>query len=152
MNVSSSEPSTSTSIQANNPSKNYEPEDDSPFNDGCFCFAKKKQSTFFFSAFKCFLCIICSLAFIYEMTLCTLFVKHYLDVIQDLRDTNIWPARTTIQVESANGHFFLINAIILGPIIVVALAGVIRERLIIRPSFSYAYTVTTGFQLIGAWQ
>lgn len=86
------------------------------------------------------------------MTLCVLFVKHYLDVVQDLRDMNIWPPRTSIQVESAHGHFFLINALILGPITLVALAGVIRENLIILAGYSYAQVVTTGFQIIGAWQ
>lgn len=152
MTVASSEPSTSISIQVESRDKSKQCDDDSPFNDGCFFFAKKKQSNRCFSLFKCSLCIIYTLAFIFEMTLCTLFVKYYLDIVQDLRDMSIFPPRTSIQVESAHAHFFLINAILLGPTILVALAGVIRENLIILAGYSWAHSVITGFQVISAWQ
>lgn len=105
-----------------------------------------------FMVFKLFLCFFFTASFIYEVSFNVICVKHYNSKIRELRDSEIWPPRTRIQVESTNAHFFLFTALMVGGAVLVGIFAILTENLIILGGYSYIHGVVVGFEIMGAWQ
>lgn len=117
------------------------------------CLPKQRAtSSRAFAYFKMFLCIFFIAMFFFEVALNILCIKYYRDRVQDLRDSEIWPPRTRIQVESTNGHFFLFTTLMVGTAIAIGILAIFMENLIMLAGYAYVHGIVTGFEIIGAWQ
>ena len=117
------------------------------------CLPKQRAtSSRAFACFKMFLCIFFIAMFFFEIALNILCIKYYRDRVQDLRDSEIWPPRTRIQVESTNGHFFLFTTLMVGTAILIGILAIFMENLIMLAGYAYVHGIVTGFEIIGAWQ
>lgn len=90
--------------------------------------------------------------FIYEVALSVICLKHYRAKVQDLKDSEVWPPRTRIQIELTNAHFFLFTALMIGGAILLGIFAILTENLIALGVYVYVHALIAGFEIIGAWQ
>lgn len=116
------------------------------------CLPKKPCASRGFMIFKLFLITLFVVLFIYEETLSLSAVIYFRAKVQDLRDSEVWPPRTKIQVESMNGHFFLVSSLLVGVATVLGIFSIMMEDLIMLGFYAWLHFLIVIFEVISAWQ
>lgn len=78
-------------------------------------------------------------------------MKIYRNKVADIKASSLFPSRSEIQVYSTHSHFFLFTGLMAAGAVLVGFWGILMEYLVIIVGYCYIHTVSTLFEVIGAY-
>ena len=114
-------------------------------------FPKQPTATWSFMVIKLSLLALFFGAFIFESGWSIYCMKIYRDKVADVKASSLFPSRSEIQVYSTHSHFFLFTGLMAAGAVLVGFWGILMEYLVIIVGYCYIHTVSTLFEVIGAY-